>query len=243
MKFKNKVAILTRDFRILHRCTEILKELEFPYVVLENIDKIERYSVLLTTENLPYELPIIVLRLKDEEIDVRRAITYALVGGTFRNVSIGIDPGERIGMAIIGNGIVLEKRNIHTVDEVLEIINVWIEGYPSQYYKIKIGNGSPHVRNEIIKRIFGLAEIEIVNEDSTTTTKEDYDSAIKIARMEGKTLKTIPEIRIKKGNIKDLQRISRIKSNGKITISRKLAHEVLNGNITIEEAIKKFLKN
>jgi len=83
--------------------------------------------------------------------------------------------------------------------------------------------------------------IEIVDERNTSTKSDqkDIDAAIEIALAEGyRPVKRQP-VAPSEGEIADIQRKSRIGSDGELTISRSLAGSVARGEMSMEQAIQR----
>ncbi len=239
LSLRREIGILTDDFRVLYKCTKILEELGKSYVILSDARELYKYPVILTTKNLRGEN---VVFLKNVDVDVRRAIPLLYGKRRFNHLYIGVDPGKTMGLAALGDGFILEKRNVYSISSLKKFVDIWLEGYPSQNYILRVGNGSPTERNEIIMRLFGKVDIEVVDERATSITKEDSDAAVRIARIRGRRIYRIPSLNVSDGEIRNIQRLSRIESNGKITISREMARKVILGEITLRDAIERALQ-
>ena len=89
----------------------------------------------------------------------------------------------------------------------------------------------------------------MVDESNTTrkTVQPDIKAAIDIALSAGLPIKSKMEVNPTEGEIRDLQRISRLESKGAVTISKQLAKQVASGKISLKRAIysqqKKQKKN
>lgn len=81
------------------------------------------------------------------------------------------------------------------------------------------------------------ARIEIVDESSIPCEDDDAAAASTIAMAEGVEIRGKFKVEPKDGEIREMQRLSRIKSKN-ITISKELARKVLRGEMELEEAIK-----
>jgi hypothetical protein len=87
--------------------------------------------------------------------------------------------------------------------------------------------------------------IEIVDETKTTPSQQikrmdrDSEAAAAIALLTGgKVQKKLP-LEPTKGEIKNIQEKSRKLTNGEFSISKKIAIDVLKGNISLKKAIQK----
>jgi hypothetical protein len=117
--------------------------------------------------------------------------------------------------------------------------------YPSKEVYIRIGHGSVILRNRIINSLIPLKiPIEIVDETKTTPTQQigrsdrDMEAAASIALLSGgKVYRDLP-LEPTRGAIKNIQKQSRQLTNGKYTISKKTAIQVLKGKKSLNDAIE-----
>ena len=117
----------------------------------------------------------------------------------FREVIIGIDPGKRLGLVVLGDGIILKKMEfINIKDKIKEIIRILKETKAKKKI-VKIGNGVKAEQNILFKLLNEELPhniiIESVDEKGTTKNiKKDHNhrkdsidvlSAIKISMRNG----------------------------------------------------------
>jgi hypothetical protein len=156
---------------------------------------------------------------------------------------IGIDPGDEPGIAVIANGIVEAVYHV-PFRQTLKIVDRVQQTYP--HILVKIGNGacskSTHLTNALISR--GIA-VELVEESGTSpylgkgtagVAISDIVAAINIANTQG-TRVGRQEVRPSEGEVRQIQVRTRELSDGRTTISRKLAQRVAKGEITITQAL------
>jgi len=106
--------------------------------------------------------------------------------------------------------------------------------------RVRIGHGDPTNRNRILNALArDRLRVEIVDEAGTThrTPQPDVDAAIDIARTPGRRVQPPFEIRPTPGEVREIQRRSRLESGGLVTISSELAGAVARGDFSLEEAI------
>ena len=118
--------------------------------------------------------------------------------------------------------------------------------YPSKEVIIRIGHGSTITRNRIINSIIPLRiPIEIVDESSTTHSQQkgrserDGEAAATIALLSGGEVQKNLPLEPTRGAIKNIQNQSRLLTEGKYTISKATALQVLKGKISLMDAIEK----
>ena len=164
---------------------------------------------------------------------------------SYSKIIFGIDPGEKPGIAIIADDILLKKTNENSPENIIKSIKRFLIENTAKNTLIRIGDGSLIYRNRIINNLFKLnIPIELVNEKKTTITqkkgryKKDGESAAAIALIKGIKVKKRQSIKISRGDIKRIQEESRKITEGKFSISEKIAIRVLKGKINLIEAIE-----
>ncbi|MEM0160149.1 MAG: hypothetical protein QXV94_01635 [Thermoplasmata archaeon] len=207
----------------------------------ENIPKNISAILCSSSETINFDT-VIHCDINDVEKCIRTAASYIFDKDAFLNIVIGIDPGPVPGMVVVGDGFVLEEKII--IDNILSTIKKIYEDYKFLNFKIKIGSGDIINRNNIINQLIEIFALEIVDEKNTSEYKRnDIVSARKIAFLNGTVVSERQPIHYKNGGITEIQKKSRMLSDGKITISRLLAKKVLSGKISIKQAIEIQEKN
>jgi hypothetical protein len=238
------IAVMTENFSLYYDIVKLLKQEKLSFLSLSFDDKIPpNVGVIITDKNERNKFkfdPVVVVNN-----DIRRAVDEAqkFLSGKdmYSNLIIGIDPGKRPGIAVLGDGEVIQGFQTDSPEGATEIVKQVLELYQAQEIKIRIGHGAPTYRNRIINALFSLKiPIEIVNE-TNTTKKVDWDdirAAVDIALGSGYLIKSPYQIKPRTGELKNIQRISRLESGGAVTISMELAKKVAIGEITLEKAIE-----
>ncbi len=237
------IGLLTRDFRLYHDLVKTLKRRDLTFMSLSFDDPIPpTVGVIITSEE---ELDQVDFPSKVACDDIDRAIAESIriLKGKerFEKLIIGIDPGAKPGIAVVGDGMVLETKGAASPEDVSEHIRDIVSSYPADEIGIRIGHGDPTNRNRIINSLSSQRlAIEIVDEKGTTPQSDtsDQEAAIGIAFMRGHPAKRMYSISPSPGEIKDLQTRSRTQSGGKVTISKSLASKVAKGELTLDEAIE-----
>jgi hypothetical protein len=245
------LGIYTKDFSLYHDIVKGLKKRKVAYISLSILDNIpRRIGVILTSQKELKEIPLSKTVAVDSQDTVDYAIDLALQKLTgkelYSKIFIGIDPGERPGIAIVGDDILLQKMQVEGPENVASEIKRLLNVYPSKDTCIRIGHGSMITRNRIINSlIFLKIPIEIVDETRTTPSQQkrrcvrDGEAAAAIALISGGRVQTTLPIETSRGAIKNVQKRSRQLSEGRFTISEDTAHQVLKGEISLLEAVEK----
>jgi hypothetical protein len=128
------------------------------------------------------------------------------------------------------------------VDGVRDVIQRVLNVYGFRSILARVGHGAPSQRDRIINELLDLGlDVEVVDETSTTVGSDapDIKAAIQISFTKGRRTQGKKPVRPTRGEIKNLQRISRMESRGEVTISHDLAEGVLKGELTLAEAIER----
>ena len=219
--------------RLEYMVMEELRRRDIPFVLVSSYPA----NVDIFVSDVPREFDAIVS--KDAKIIARRVISYFYGRKKFHRVVVGIDPGPRPGMAVVGDGAVVEETQLSSVNVVKEVVDEIYRGYDPEKFLIRIGNGDIVNRNRIVNMLIDDYLVEMVDERNTSTsiTNRDVESAKNIAFSRGNIVKKKLNTVLREGHIREIQRRSRIASMGMITISKSLARRVLVGELTMEEAI------
>jgi len=249
------LGVFTKDFSLYHDIIKVLKKRKVAYVSLSILDNLpRRIGVVLTSQKELKEMPLNKTVAADGYDSIDYAVDLALQKLTgkelYSNIFIGIDPGERPGIAIVGDDILLQKMQVEVPENVATEIKRFLKVYPSKDTCIRIGHGSMITRNRIINSLIPLEiPIEIVDETRTTPSQQkrrcvrDGEAAATIALLSGGRVQTTLPIEIPRGAIKNVQKRSRQLSEGRFTISESTALRVLKGEISLLEAIEKEKHN
>ena len=238
------LGVMTEDFRLYHDLVAELKARDIPFVSLSFSRKIpENVGVIVTS---PSEADRVrrphVVAAGDLGTAIARALQVLQGKTRWDEVLVGIDPGAEPGVAVVGDGHVLATYHAPSPEGVAGIVRDALGTFPSDRRQVRIGHGDRTNRNRILN---GLARqglpMEIVDEAGTTdrTHEADIDAAIKIAFVPGVRAAPPYDVEPTPGEVREIQRRSRVSSEGGVTISKDLASRVARGEITLDEAIRK----
>jgi hypothetical protein len=197
-----------------------------------------------------------ILHLQYEQLDVD--LIPKIIGmiarkntPKFHSLVIGIDPGKRIGLAAICDGMLLSAET-GQISQLIAKIQNYILIFPSEMIIIRIGDQPNSVSQVIFNKLFNAfkeikkIKLEIVTEaysnpkspTSHSNFKPDEMAAFTIAQREGKATNHMVRNEIPIGRVKEIQSWSRNLSGNRISLDFKLAKSVALGEITLEKAIK-----
>lgn len=242
------LGILTTDFSVYYDLVHILRARGIPFESLTPGKPVpEHVGVVVTTsaEAPGIDHPIVVT-FRGAEPTLAAALRLLRSPGPFRMCVVGIDPGERPGVAVLADGRVLQLTQARSPESVHVIIREIVANVSAERFLIRVGNGAPTFRDRILQTLGGIpATFELV--DETRSTPADYHTAVErdtgaatnIALMPGQimTLSELRPARPTEGELRDIQRKSRLASQGMLTITRALARNVALGRLSLDDAI------
>ncbi len=237
------IAVATDNFRFYYDIVKELKQRDIPFVSLSPKNPVpEDVEVVITTEierdAIDFKNTISVSN--DVRGGVRKALSILSGKASYQQMIVGVDPGYKPGVALIGDGQLLESTYADCPEDVKNIVERYMDGYEYDNIIARIGHGDRTNRNRTIRVLRELPVImEIVNEERTTKggVSPDLEAAKEIAMSYGELVVGEYAVESTEGEQRDMQRRSRIKSEGEITISRELAKKVVEGDLKLKEAI------
>lgn len=187
------------------------------YYLLVNELKSKNTSFLSLTLNDPIPLDVkVVITTKDERprIEHENVLEYEaekspaevvdeairIVKGkkVYDSLVVGIDPGQTFGVAVIGDGNVLETEECSSLDSTVNSVRDALSRIPANRATVRIGDGAPVLTAELMRTLNAAVPedvaIESVKEEGTSRLfaedshrrgKRDISSAIKIGQRQG----------------------------------------------------------
>lgn len=243
------IAIITENPRFYYEIVRELKKKRIEFLSLtfnEEIPGFVRVVITSKKEKGNIEFPNVVARANAKETVAEALRILRGQKKSYNELVIGIDPGIRPGLVVLGDKEVISIDRINSPEGILNAMKKIFAVFKSRKKMVKVGKGGGVYRNRIIKIIQENFKLPIQIVDETSTTKvisgpkesvKDIIAAINIALKEGIGIKSRVEIAPNAGEIKKIQEESRVVSK-RVTISKKLAEKVLKGELTLEGAIK-----
>jgi hypothetical protein len=244
------IGIFTKNFRLYHDLVSNLKKRNISYVSLSSLKHTpNKIGVIITSNQEIHDIKSSKVIAADAYDSIDSAVDKAmhmLIGKElYSKIYIGVDPGDKPGIAIVGDNILLKKIQVRSPEIVIQKIKGYIDEYPAMEYLIRIGHGSIITRNRIINSLIPLKiSIEIVDESKTSSSQQqikrdlkDGEAAAAIALLKGGKVQRRLPLKPTRGDIKRIQEKSREITEGRLSISEKSALEVLKGKISLSEAI------
>jgi hypothetical protein len=236
------IGVMTKNFRFFYELVQMLRDHKEPFVVMDFDDDIPaKVGVIITTPEEKTQVKFKNVVVSDQaDLAIEMARTRLKGRESFQTLVVGVDPGVRPGLAIIGDGRVLVAETVGSPEAVTDEIARFRRCFSHVRLIARVGHGDRTNRNRIIRSIWNAVDdIEVVDETNTTrnTEEPDADAAISIALGSGYRMPFPPEVQPTPGEVRDIQRLSRIESGGRVTISADLAEAVAKGELTLPEAL------
>jgi hypothetical protein len=236
------IVVATDDFEVYHDVVTELRERGVSFTTIEPGETVPaKASVVVTAagESLSVgaETPVVEASPGEPRDAVETAVA-TLRGGGGRRI-VGIDPGEKPGVAALDGDVVVATFQVQP-DEVPEVVRR--ETADAEDPLVRIGDGARLVGAKIIDDIEDVP-VELVDETGTTPYLGvgargvgDILAAVNIARLEGERVES-RDITPTEGELKRIQERSREESATNRTIGADLARRVAHGELTIREAL------
>jgi hypothetical protein len=241
------VALVTRDPALYADLASALRERRIPTVSLLPGQRIPpRVAVALTS---PDEAKAIGFRRVlpvspgTDRAALWAAIESAMGGAVPHEIVVGIDPGPRPGYAVLDHERLLVQGSLDSPESSAQLGRQLHRRFPKAHLVFRVGSGERISRARILNALWPLRRpVELVDESGTTARGQrrsrDPESAERIARGRGTRIRERSPLLITAGDVADVQRRSREESGGYFTIPRSLAIQVLEGRLTLGEAIR-----
>lgn len=233
------IVVATTDFEVYHEVVEELRDRDVAFTTVEPGEPIpERAAVVITAgEDVDADVPVVVADAERARKTVEEALVYVR-GGEGRTV-VGVDPGERPGIAVLRGGMVVAAFQV-PVERAAEVVTEEVAGEDDAV--VRIGDGARLAGARIIDDLDDV-RVELVDEAGTTPFlgsgargMGDVLAAANIALMAGEEIEG-RTIEPTEGEIQVIKSRSREASEQNRTITEELARRVARGELTLEEAL------
>ena len=237
------IVVATTDFEVYHGVVNELRERSVEFTTQEPDEELPEATTLLVTgpddEVYPEQVSVDVVRV--DPADPRRAVeeALALIRGGDERIVVGVDPGDRPGVAVLVGDTVVAAFQV-PLSEVGAVVERELEDAVDP--TVRVGDGARLDGSRIVDDLPDVP-LELVDETGTTPYlgtgargMGDVLAAVNIARRSGERIEG-RDITPTKGEIQVIKRRSRERSEGDRTITEGLARRVARGDLTIDEAL------
>jgi hypothetical protein len=233
------IVVATEDFEVYHGVVDQLR------------DRGVRFTTIEPGDELPEAARVAVVGPEDEHPDVqtvpsdpedpRRAVdeAVALLRGDGGRTVVGIDPGDRPGIAVLSGETVVAAFQV-PADEAADVVARETDDAGDPL--VRVGDGARLQGKKILEAIEDVP-VELVDETGTTPYlgtgargMGDVLAAVNIARREGELVEE-RDVEPTAGEIQLIKNRSRRESDDDRTIDEELARRVAVGDLTMDEAL------
>ncbi len=180
-----RVALQTDDFRLYHRLAPYFEAHGLPIVGLKAGEAAPRsvQVILGGPTDDRRSVPI------HDDAEATLLACYAHLDGGYRRITFGVDPGRKIGLAVMGDGQPLLVAEATSPPAAAQRLAAWRDALPGPAASIHVGDGSPASGRAIVaelKRALPTMKVHVVPEHATTpyspvTGSRHTDAAVSIA--------------------------------------------------------------
>ena len=195
-----RICVITSDGRAYYALVSRLRNAGLPFLSMLPADTSGECELVLTTRSeagLFHGITMVLEDLDDEPGVVRSQILSRLAGGNGA-LTIGIDPGLRIGMAAFYGETRIASRTFNSRSRLCSGVVRLVKKTEAGRSVVRIGNGDPAQASWIAARLahrLPRTVIEIVDESGTSLRsprakgiQRDQSAAAKIAFRKGPVL-------------------------------------------------------
>jgi len=201
---KARLAVATVSGKAYYLLVNELKRRKLPFLSLIPQEPIPAdIKVVITTEKERHLISHPNVLVFKEDVNLASLVDEAVrtIQGkkAYEKLVIGVDPGKTFGLAVLGDGVVLETLSTSSLQETVNTVEDVIKRTPAESVNVRIGYGTPSYAKEILRLLDkSLPEnvvLEMVEEAGTSRYSieqkhrrglRDVMSAIRIAGREGK---------------------------------------------------------
>jgi len=234
------IVVATADFEVYHAVVNELRDRGVSFTTVEPHEPLPADASVLVTDAGADVGDVSVPVVRADPDDPRRAVedVLAVLRGEDGRTVVGIDPGERPGIAVLVDDVVVAAFQVPE-SEAPAVVEAEVADAPDPL--VRIGDGARLVGARVVDDL--SVPVELVDETGTTPYlgtgargMGDVLAAVNIARIEGERIDS-REIEPTAGEIQRIKDRSREASATNRAITEALARRVAAGDLSIEEAL------
>ena len=233
------IVVATADFEVYHEVVGELRERDVAFTTVEPGDPLPpgTEAVVTSDDDVDLDVPVVRAEAGNARLAVERAL--GRVRGQQSQTVVGVDPGDRPGIAVLRGGMVVAAFQVPVADAA-EAVHDEIAG--DEDAVVRIGDGARMAGTRIIDDL-EEATVELVDETGTTPHlgsgargMGDVLAAVNIALTPGEEVEG-RSVEPTDGEIEVVKSRSRERSEENRTITAELARQVAAGDLTLDEAL------
>lgn len=179
-----KIGVYTDDFMFYHNAIKLLKKWDLPFVDIASGEKVPDEVKFILSSNTDQDIWPVQIMGKDPLNALRKGMPRIIGKMQFTKLIIGVDPGPRPGIAVLGDHILLEAFETTAPGKAPAQILGILGDYSYRDSVVKIGHGDLPNRS-IIEEGLRKSGVEtvIVDESNTSFPHNLHNNALSAARI------------------------------------------------------------
>ena len=169
---KAKIAVATVSGKAYFLIVSELKLRNVPFVSLTPSEPVPiEVKVVITTEEekelINHEEVLAYKNGMETAALINEALQIAQGKESFEKVTVGVDPGDVFGLAVLAGGRVVETGNCYSTEETVHKIEMIIRGLentPVSTISVKIGDGVPTCKERLLRDLDNALPSNVVLE-------------------------------------------------------------------------------
>lgn len=235
------IVVATADFELYRGVVAALRERGVEFTTVEPGEELPDCDAVVAGEADEVDADAPLIRADADQ--PRRAVEEALavLRGEAGRTVVGVDPGEKPGIAVLAGDTVVAAFQVPAADAPGVIRGEIADAHDPL---VRVGDGA-RLRGSRVVDALADVPVELVDETGTTPhlgtgarRMGDVLAAVNIARRSGERVRS-REIEPTPGEIQAIKNRSRERSGGGRTISADLARRVARNQLTLEEALER----
>jgi hypothetical protein len=187
---RTSIALATVSGKAYYLIVTELRKRNIPFTSVTPYETIPAdVKVVLTTVKEKHLINHEKILVYDEKMDVQAMVTKALQiaegKGSCEKLVIGIDPGEATGLAVLADGKVVMTETCSGVGETLKKIENIIGSFeraPTSSVFVKVGDGVPSCRRELLQALDNALPQDVMLESVSEAGTSQYQNETKNRR-------------------------------------------------------------
>lgn len=196
----NRICVITSKAWAYYALVSRLRMAGLPFSSLVPDSDSEDCDLVLTTEDESERFGSKALALEglDENPGIFKGQVVSRLGGEEDVILVGVDPGERMGMAVFYGRTRLASNTLDSVTTVCSMVAAFVRAIPTKRVLIRIGNGNKALAASLadgFSKEVPSATVELVDESGTSArtskmkgVERDQVAASKIAFRKGEVI-------------------------------------------------------
>jgi hypothetical protein len=156
---KARIAVATVSGKAYFLIVNELKRRNVPFLSLTPYEPVPiEVKVVVTTEEekelISHEGVLAYKNGMETTAFINEALQIVQGKESFERVTIGVDPGDVFGLAVLAGGRVVETGNCYSLEETLRRIETIIRGLentPVSTISVKVGDGVPECKERLLR--------------------------------------------------------------------------------------------